>query len=138
MHVDMLGRAGYLTEAKELANKHSEAGSANNTSSREALLGACTVHGNVELGTHLGEDLKILEPQKEMSFVLLSNLYCASGKWKEAEMVRKAMADQGVKKMPGCSWIEVRNEVTAFVAGTSLVCPLGIFDSGTDQGPCPC
>ncbi|KAK1591181.1 hypothetical protein Q3G72_003570 [Acer saccharum] len=136
--VDMLGRAGYLTEAKELANKHSEAGSANNTSSREALLGACTVHGNIELGTHLGEDLKILEPQKEMSFVLLSNLYCASGKWKEAEMVRKAMADQGVKKMPGCSWIEVRNEVTAFVAGTPLVCPPGIFDSGTDQGPCPC
>ncbi|KAL5782388.1 hypothetical protein ACOSP7_007417 [Xanthoceras sorbifolium] len=116
--VDMLGRAGYLIEAKELANKHSEAGAAGKTSSHEALLGACTVHGDVELGTYLGEDLKISEPRKEMSFVLLSNLYCASGKWKEAEMVRKYMAERGVKKMPGCSWIEVRNEVRPFVAGT--------------------
>ena len=53
----------------------------------------------------------------DMGCVLLSNLYCASGQWKEAEIVRKAMVDQGVKKMPGYSWIEVKNRVTVFVAG---------------------
>lgn len=114
--VDMLGRSGYLAEAKELVDKYSEVGSAE-TSSCEALLGACSAQGDVGFGRKLGESLKILEPHKETSYVLLSNLYCASGQWKEAEMVREMMVDQGVKKMPGCSWIEVRNKVTAFVAG---------------------
>ncbi|KAK4477941.1 hypothetical protein RD792_017206 [Penstemon davidsonii] len=45
---------------------------------------------------------------------------CAiSGQWKQAETLRKAMADKGVKKMPGCSCIEVRNRVMAFVAGSN-------------------
>ncbi|KAL6276936.1 hypothetical protein ACE6H2_020537 [Prunus campanulata] len=114
--VDMLGRSGYLAEAKELVDKYSEVGSAE-TSSCEALLGACSAQRDVGFGRKLGESLKILEPHKETSYVLLSNLYCASGQWKEAEMVREMMVDQGVKKMPGCSWIEVRNKVTAFVAG---------------------
>lgn len=34
-------------------------------------------------------------------------------------MVRKAMLDQGVKKVPGSSWIEIRNEVTSFVSGNN-------------------
>ncbi|KAK7860427.1 pentatricopeptide repeat-containing protein At2g36980, mitochondrial [Quercus suber] len=114
--VDILGRGGFWAEATELADKYSVTDNAKSSSS-EALLGACSAHWNVGVGAHLGEALKILEPQKEISYVVLSNLYCASGQWKEAEMIRKAMLDQGVKKMPGCSWIEVRNRVTAFVAG---------------------
>ncbi|KAL6225345.1 hypothetical protein ACLB2K_004195 [Fragaria x ananassa] len=114
--VDMLGRGGYLAEAKKLADKYCSLYSAK-TSSCEALLGACSAHGDLGFGKHFGESLKITEPHNETSYVLLSNLYCASGQWKEAEMVRKRMADQGVKKMPGCSWIEVRNEVLCFVAG---------------------
>ncbi|KAA8548528.1 hypothetical protein F0562_000205 [Nyssa sinensis] len=114
--VDMLGRGGYLEEAKELANEHSGT-YGEKISSCEALFGACSAHGEVEMGAKLAGYLKISEPQNEMSFVLLSNLYCTSGKWKEAEVVRKSMVDQGVKKMPGCSWIQVRNKVTTFVAG---------------------
>lgn len=115
--VDMLGRSGHLTKAKELADKYAVTSRAK-SSSDEALLGACAVHGAMELGANLIQHSKILDAPKEMSFVLLSNLYCASGKWKEAEMVRKDMADQGMKKMPGCSWIEVGNEMIPFVAGT--------------------
>ncbi|KAL6223091.1 hypothetical protein ACLB2K_006481 [Fragaria x ananassa] len=107
--VDMLGRGGYLAEVKKLADKYCSVYSAK-TSSCEALLGACSAHGDLGFGKHFGESLKITEPHNETSYVLLSNLYCASGQWKEAEMVRKRMADQGVKKMPGCNWIEVRNE----------------------------
>lgn len=47
-------------------------------------------------------------------------MYCyqtVSGKWKEAEIIRKAMADQGVKKLPGCSWIENGSNISTFVAG---------------------
>ena len=108
--VDMLGRGGYLAEAKELAIKHSKTGDVK-TSSCEPLLGACSTHGEVETGTNVGKTLKDLEPHKETSYyVLRSNLYCASGRWKEAEMVRKEMVDEGLKKIPGCSWIEVGNK----------------------------
>ncbi|XP_052188397.1 pentatricopeptide repeat-containing protein At2g36980, mitochondrial isoform X2 [Diospyros lotus] len=114
--VDMLARGGYLIEATELANKYQWMDSAS-ISSRESLFGACFAHGYTEIGVILSRDLKLLEPQNEMNYILLSNLYSATGHWKEAEAVRKAMADQGVTKIPGCSWIEVKNKVTAFVAG---------------------
>lgn len=75
----------------------------------------------------MGEDLKKMEESMKEDdgyYVLLSNLYCASGKWKEAEIVRKAMVDEGVKKkVPGSSWIEVKNEVAAFVSGNNSVNP---------------
>ncbi|KVI02177.1 hypothetical protein Ccrd_019551 [Cynara cardunculus var. scolymus] len=117
--VDMLARGGYLEEAREMTNMYTRTHGATAKSS-EALFGACYSHRDVDMGAKLGGVLKVLDPQHEMSYVVLSNLYCASEKWKEAELVRKAMADHGVKKMPGCSWIEVKNKVMAFVAGPSL------------------
>ncbi|XP_071720765.1 pentatricopeptide repeat-containing protein At2g36980, mitochondrial-like isoform X2 [Rutidosis leptorrhynchoides] len=112
--VDMLSRGGYLKEAREMANM------TGGVKSSEAVFGACYAHSDVEIGTEMGGELKMLEPKYEMSYVMLSNLYCASEKWKEAELVRKAMADNGVKKVPGCSWVEVKNKVMCFVAGNSL------------------
>ncbi|XP_061367977.1 pentatricopeptide repeat-containing protein At2g36980, mitochondrial [Gastrolobium bilobum] len=116
--VDMLGRGGYVAEARSLAKKYSKTSSAR-TNSCEVLLGACYTHGDLGTGSSVGEYLKNLEPEKEVGYVLLSNLYCASGQWKEAEIVRKAMLDQGVKKVPGSSWIEIRNSVTSFVSGNN-------------------
>ncbi|CAN0855976.1 Pentatricopeptide repeat-containing protein At2g36980, mitochondrial [Linum grandiflorum] len=109
--VDLLGRGGYLSEAEELAGKYKE------VSSSEALLGACCRHGEVGMGICLGEELKLLQPSKETSYVVQSNMYSASGRWEEAELLRKEMVEEGLKKQPGCSWIEVRNKVTCFVAG---------------------
>ncbi|KAI5324128.1 hypothetical protein L3X38_033201 [Prunus dulcis] len=75
--VDMLGRGGYLAEAKELIDKYSGVGSAQ-MSLCEALFGAYFAQGNVGVGRNSGQ---------ETSYVLLSNLYFASGQWKETEMV---------------------------------------------------
>ncbi|KAJ1395170.1 Tetratricopeptide-like helical domain superfamily [Sesbania bispinosa] len=116
--VDMLGRGGYVAEARSLAKKYSKTSRAR-TNSCEVLLGACYTHGDLGTGSSVGEYLKDLEPGKEIGYVLLSNLYCASGQWKEAEIVRKEMVEQGVKKVPGSSWIEIRNVVTAFVSGNN-------------------
>ncbi|MBA0701858.1 hypothetical protein Goari_020327, partial [Gossypium aridum] len=118
--VDLLGRGGYLVEAKELSSKYSKKDTVEaKSSSYEALLGACSIHGDVRMGVSVWDDLQhSVDSQKDMGYVLLSNLYCASGQWKEAEIVRKAMVDQGVKKMPGYSWIEVKNKVTVFVAAS--------------------
>lgn len=115
--VDILGRSGYLPEAREMAKKYYKLCDQVKSISYEALVGACFSHGDFGMGRKIGGQLMILEPCKEISYVMLSNLYCASGKWNEAENVRKRMRDHGVNKLPGCSWIEVRNKVTTFVAG---------------------
>ncbi|KAI9094516.1 hypothetical protein K1719_026636 [Acacia pycnantha] len=52
-----------------------------------ALLAGCNVHGNADI----------------------------VGKWKEAAIMRMKMKDKGLKKQPGCSWIEVKNKVQVFV-----------------------
>ncbi|KAI3975687.1 hypothetical protein MKX01_023113 [Papaver californicum] len=75
------------------------------------------------LGVPLGEDLRSLEPEREIGYVLSSNMYCANGKWKEAEKIRKIMLERGVKKSPGCSWIEMKNEVMVFDAGNEYKNP---------------
>ncbi|ESQ51348.1 hypothetical protein EUTSA_v10016383mg [Eutrema salsugineum] len=117
--IDMFGRSGRIAEAKDLATSYYSliTDASGDKSSWEALLGACSTHWHTELGGEVGRVLKIAEPSEEMSFVLLSNLYCSSGRWEEAEGVRREMVKRGVKKTPGCSWIEVGNQVSAFVVG---------------------
>ncbi|KAI4338501.1 hypothetical protein MLD38_023551 [Melastoma candidum] len=80
---------------------------------REALLGA---QGEMAIGLESEEDLRLMEPWKDISYVALSNLYFVSGKRKEAEMVRKAMQCQRVRKKPGCSRVQVRDAVASFFA----------------------
>nr|AYM00606.1 pentatricopeptide repeat protein [Salvia miltiorrhiza] len=116
--VDMLGRAGELERAKEIADKYAES----SVGSLEALFGSYLSQGYVKMGAGIAERLHLLKPGDEMSYVMLSNMYSAGGQWRQAEALRKAMADRGIKKMPGCSWVEVRNRVVAFVAGSSNSC----------------
>ncbi|XP_020588980.1 pentatricopeptide repeat-containing protein At2g36980, mitochondrial-like [Phalaenopsis equestris] len=113
--VDMLSRAGYLIKATNLLNFIEK----EHVGYCETLLSGSTVHGDVRFGEKAGEQLMEMEPEKEVGYVMLSNLYCFSGRWKDAEKVRKAMGEHGVKKTPGCSWIEVRDMVVVFVTGFS-------------------
>jgi len=39
------------------------------------------------------------------------------GRWRDFKKVRKIMKVRGVKKTPGCSWIEVNKQVHAFLLG---------------------
>ncbi|BBH00297.1 Tetratricopeptide repeat-like superfamily protein [Prunus dulcis] len=73
------------------------------------LLGACRVHGNVELGRRANERLLEMRRDESGDFVLLSNIYASRGEWHGVEEVRKLMDDSGVKKEPGCSLIETDN-----------------------------
>ncbi|KAE8697839.1 Bifunctional 3-dehydroquinate dehydratase/shikimate dehydrogenase isoform 1 [Hibiscus syriacus] len=57
--VDMLGRGGYFAEAKELASKYLEKDTAEaKSSSHEALLGAYSIHGDVEMGVSIGDEFQ--------------------------------------------------------------------------------
>ncbi|KAI3667746.1 hypothetical protein L6452_42815 [Arctium lappa] len=80
--VDMLGRAGRLDEAIELINVMPMPPLA---SVWGALLGACKLHGNVEVAEQASSRLLELEPWNHGAYVLLSNIYAKSGKWDKVE-----------------------------------------------------
>jgi pentatricopeptide repeat protein len=112
--VDLLGRAGHLDEARNFINNMPIKPDA---SVWGCLLGACRIHNNIELGEWAAEQIFELEPQKAAPYVLLSNIYAATGRWDGIERVRKMMEDRGIKKLPGCSWIDVNKHVHTFLAG---------------------
>ncbi|CAM6121621.1 unnamed protein product [Calypogeia fissa] len=112
--VDLLGRAGCLEESKLFIRDMPV--EANGVTWR-ALLGACRTYGNVELGELAAEELFKLEPNHPSTYVLLSNIYGAAGKWEKQELVRTMMKERGVRKEPGRSWIEVDKKIHEFVVG---------------------
>lgn len=116
--VDLLGRAGQLDEAYRLIT---EMGTGpHQAGAWSSLLGACRIHRNVRLGSIAANHLFELEPDEASHYVLLSNIYSAVGLWKEAMEVRNKMKLMGVRKEPGCSWIEVGDEVHRFMAADSV------------------
>eukprot|EP01018_Ginkgo_biloba_P030279 Gb_21442 [translate_table: standard] len=112
--VDLLGRAGQLDRAQEFIERMPLEPSA---SVWGALLGACRVHCNIELGECVSEWLFELEPENVGNYVLLSNIYAAVGQWDGVTKVRMMMKERGLKKVPGCSWIVIEKKVHAFLAG---------------------
>ncbi|CAK7346517.1 unnamed protein product [Dovyalis caffra] len=111
--VDLLGRANRLEEAYKFVQSMQIEPAAEVWC---ALLGACRIHSNKELGEIAAQKLLELEPASPGSYVLISNVFAASGRWKDVEGVRMRMKGSGLKKNPGCSWIEVGNNIHTFLA----------------------
>ncbi|KAF8406504.1 hypothetical protein HHK36_008593 [Tetracentron sinense] len=115
--IDLLCRAGKFSEAKNVIETMPfEPGAP----VWEALLAGCRIHGNMDLGIQAAERLFELMPQHDGTYVLLSNMYAAVGRWDDVAKVRKVMRDRGVKKEPGCSWIEVENKVNVFLVDDTV------------------
>ncbi|OVA03279.1 Pentatricopeptide repeat [Macleaya cordata] len=104
--VDLLSRWGLLDEAYQIIKTMPF--DANSVLWR-TLLGACRVHGNVELAEEAFRKLAELEPLSDGDFVLLSNIYAESERWEDVERIRKEMIDFGVSKRPGSSHIHTLN-----------------------------
>ncbi|KAE8037377.1 hypothetical protein FH972_009966 [Carpinus fangiana] len=109
--VDLLGRAGLLEEAKNLINGMPFKP---NVAIWGALLGACRTHRDSELAEFAVRNLLELEVEDSGSYILLANTYLDSGKLEGVADVRKLMREKGMHKIPGCSWIEVKNRVHVF------------------------
>jgi hypothetical protein len=74
--VDLLGHAGHLQEAENMimtmpCKAH--------VAARMSLLGACRIHGNVEMGERVAKLVLELEPENAAAYVLLSNIFAAVG-----------------------------------------------------------
>ncbi|PIA63361.1 hypothetical protein AQUCO_00201001v1 [Aquilegia coerulea] len=115
--VDLFGRAGRLDEAKELVESMPFEPDA---MVLKTLLGACRIKGDIELASKIAKRLLVLEPEEHCTYVILSNMYGRLGRWNEGANVKKLMRERGVKKVPGWSWVEVKNEVHAFNAEDRL------------------
>ncbi|XP_058067966.1 pentatricopeptide repeat-containing protein At3g24000, mitochondrial isoform X1 [Magnolia sinica] len=110
--VDILGRAGKLDEVKHLIEKMALVPTA---LIWQTVLGACRRHMDVEFGEIAAEKLFEIEPHMDSTYILLSNIYAAAHRWADVVKVRALMSSQGVKKEPGCSWIEVDGQVHVFL-----------------------
>ncbi|XP_019054868.1 PREDICTED: pentatricopeptide repeat-containing protein At2g13600 [Nelumbo nucifera] len=110
--VDLLGRAGFLDEAKQFIDNMPMQP---DTVLWGSLLAACKVHGNIEMGKNVAEKLLELDPKNSGPYVLLSNMYAELGRWGDAMRVRKIMRQRGVVKQPGCSWIKIQSQVHVFM-----------------------
>ncbi|KAJ6927837.1 hypothetical protein NC651_011756 [Populus alba x Populus x berolinensis] len=112
--IDLLGRAGRLSEALDLIN---EMECEPDAVTWRALLNACRVHRNVDVAIHAAKQILRLDPQDAGTYVLLSNIYANTQRWNDVAEVRRAMTNRGIKKEPGCSWIEVSKQIHAFILG---------------------
>uniref|UniRef100_A0ACD5VFK5 Uncharacterized protein n=1 Tax=Avena sativa TaxID=4498 RepID=A0ACD5VFK5_AVESA len=80
------------------------------------ILGACRIHGNIEIAERAAERLCELEPHDVSSSILLSNIYADLGRWNDVNRLRNMLLDCGIKKEPGCSWIEINGQIHVFLS----------------------
>ena len=112
--IDLLGRAGKLDEAVKLIQ---EMECEPDAVTWRTLLGACRVHRNVDLAIYAAKQILKLDPEDAGTYILLSNIYANSQRWADVAEVRKSMRAMGVRKEPGCSWVEVNKQIHAFTMG---------------------
>ncbi|WCJ23176.1 Pentatricopeptide repeat (PPR-like) superfamily protein [Euphorbia peplus] len=115
--VDLLGRAGHLHEAwdviERMPGKPDEI-------ALGSLLGACQKRRNVDVSEKVIKLLLEIEPSNSGNYIIQSKLYANLRRWDDSAKMRVLMRQQGVAKVPGCSWIEIGAEVREFHAGDVL------------------
>ncbi|GLU08695.1 hypothetical protein SLE2022_255920 [Rubroshorea leprosula] len=112
--VDLLGRAGRLGQALNLIQRMPIT---TDFVIWGTLFSVCRAHKNIKMAELASEKLLELEPKHPGSYVFLSNVYAAVGRWEDVERVRSLMQTKGVEKDPGWSYVEIGGKVHSFVAG---------------------
>ncbi|KAK0570751.1 hypothetical protein LWI29_005854 [Acer saccharum] len=115
--VDLLARAGRVEEAEKFIEGEMGGLGEGDANVWGALLGACRIYGNVEVGNRVWEKLADMGIDDCGIHVLSYNLYKEAGRDMEAKRVRKLISEGRMKKLPGCSVIEVDGAVEEFLAG---------------------
>lgn len=112
--IDLLGRAGKLKEAMKLIH---EMTSEPDAVTWRTLLSACKVHRDMDLAEYAAKQILKLDSHDAGTYILLSNIYANTQRWEDVAILRNSMRDGGIKKEPGCSWIEVNKKIHAFILG---------------------
>ncbi|KAM7482046.1 hypothetical protein LguiB_006629 [Lonicera macranthoides] len=106
--VDLLGQAGVVVEAVELIEGMSVPP---DPVLCITLLGACKVHGLVELDEEIAHKLIQLDPNHDGNYV-----YAKSKKWEDVVRIRRLIFDRKANKVTGWSLIEAEGKLHWFVA----------------------
>ncbi|WOL10819.1 pentatricopeptide repeat-containing protein [Canna indica] len=109
--VDLFGRAGRFEEAAECLK---EMPCQSSVRAWNALLGACRIHRNLQLGKVVAQRAIKLDPDCPTAYVLLSSFYAEVGMWDSVEKVRHLMQENQVWKERASSWIGVDNVIQSF------------------------
>jgi pentatricopeptide repeat protein len=110
--VDLLARSGRFAEAESfLYRMPFNPG----VGFWKAILGGCQIHHNMELGELAARKILALDPGDVSSYVMLSNAHSAAGRWSDVSRLRTEIKEKGMTRIPGCSWIEVKGKVHAFL-----------------------
>ncbi|KAG0492780.1 hypothetical protein HPP92_006178 [Vanilla planifolia] len=130
---DLLGRAGILDEAEQLIESVSNKEKEDILPLWGALLGACKIHGNFEMGKRLARKVAQQDAANSGLHPLAANLHAAAERWEDVTAVRKKMRSLGVKKIPGCSSIEVNGLVREFVVDDASHCETADMHRALDE-----
>lgn len=109
---DLLSRVGRHQEAYELIGRMPMQPDA---AVWGALLNGCRMHGNLELGKLAAEKLIVLDSKDSGIYTLLASICAKERKWSDVRLVRSMMRENGSKKNPGCSLIEVEGKFHEFL-----------------------
>ncbi|AAB61067.1 similar to N. tabacum membrane-associated salt-inducible protein (PID:g473874) [Arabidopsis thaliana] len=112
--IDILGRAGRLLEAYEIIQQTPE--TSDNAELLSTLFSACCLHLEHSLGDRIARLLVENYPDDASTYMVLFNLYASGESWDAARRVRLKMKEMGLRKKPGCSWIEMSDKVCHFFA----------------------
>jgi len=99
---DLLGRAGLFNEVLDLIKSMPMEPDAGVWG---ALLGASTMHSNVQLAEFALDHLDKLEHKNLTHYAALSNTYARSGRWADVGNTRSKITKTGLRKSPGYSWV---------------------------------
>lgn len=120
--VDLMARNGLLNDAMKLVESMPMAA---DSLIWGAIMAGCRFHGDVGLAEVAVKHLNRLEPNNSGVYVLLANIYAASGRYQDARNVRILMKAKGVEKTPGCSSVELDGTVHEFLAGDTSHSQMG-------------
>ncbi|KAG0536071.1 hypothetical protein BDA96_03G033000 [Sorghum bicolor] len=114
--VDLLGRAGLLKDVFDLIETMPMRP---DLCVWGALLNSCRIHGDAAVAEAAIAKVLQVDTETTGNHTLITNLYAACGMWDDSKRVRVMTREAGLRKNPGQSWIEVRNKVFAFTAGSA-------------------
>lgn len=114
---DMLGRAGMIKEAVEMIKGMPMGG---DLFVWGGLVGGCRIHGNIEIAEKVVENVMVLYPEDGGVYKVMCNIYATAGRWDDVLRMRRLMDARRVKKIAGCSLIQLHGVTHEFVAGDTL------------------
>ncbi|CAL4964001.1 unnamed protein product [Urochloa decumbens] len=122
---NLLARAGRLREAFNLIDTMPLTP---DESVWGALLGACKMHRNIELGRQAARKIIEINPDAAKTYILLANIYAADSKWGDYAATRRLLRGTGSSKEVGMSWIEVTDKMYSFSTADSNSLQVSLAD----------